>query len=369
MVPAAACDDTDREHEWARSNECHMKVEKTLRAAPAAQSPGAPPKAQRPTGRLIAVAALLAFGAAGGAWWWTHRPLPLPAGIVASNGRLEMDEIDIQTKFAGRVKELLVDEGATVQQGQVLARMDVSDLYASLAHAQAMIVAAEQTMAQCLADLDQARTMVTLMQQEIARTTALLPKGFETQQKMDQQRQQLNASLASVRAVEARYASAQASREAARQDAALIAVNIADNTLTAARSGLIQYRLAGVGEVLPSGGKVFTLLDTHYAYMDVFLPTFEAGLSVPGREARIVLDARPTKPLAAHVVFLASQNQFTPKMVETRTERDKLMFRVRVRVDDDALAGDGPPQAGMPGMAFIRVDPAARWPDLSRPVQ
>jgi HlyD family secretion protein len=60
-------------------------------------------------------------------------------------------------------------------------------------------------------------------------------------------------------------------------------------------------------------------------------------------------------------VFLADENQFTPKMVETRTERDKLMFRVRVRLDGPAAV-----QAGMPGVAYIRADANAPWPDVAK---
>ena len=326
-----------------------------------AHSPAPPPPRSR-RGRLLIVALLVAAGAGGGAWWWTHRPPPLPAGIVAGNGRLELDEIDIQTKFAGRVTAIRVDEGDAVKAGQTLAQMDVADLRAQLAHAEAMIAQAEQVITQGHADLDQARTNVPMMEREVARTQSLLPKGYATQQVLDRERQQLDAAYAQVRSVQARIAAAEAAREAARQDAALIRVNIADNTLVAPKDGLIQYRLANLGEVLPAGGKVYTLLDTHYAYMDVFLPTAEAGLAVPGREARIVLDARPSVPIAAHVVFLASENQFTPKYVETRTEREKLMFRVRVRVDAQALGEVL--QAGMPGVAYIRAEPGAAWPAL-----
>jgi HlyD family secretion protein len=275
-----------------------------------------------------------------------------------------MDEIDIQTKFAARVKDILVDEGAAVRPGQVLARMDVSDLTASLAAAQAAIAQAEANITQGQADLDQARASVPMMQREVARTESLLPRGFATQETLDRQRQELDAAQAMVRSAQAHIAAAAAARDAARQQAAFIAVNIADDTLVAPRAGLIQYRLANVGEVLPAGGKLYTLLDTHYAYMDVFLPSAQAGLAVPGREARVVLDARPGAPLPAHVTFLAEQNQFTPKMVETRTERDKLMFRVRVRIDDAALA-DGTTQAGMPGIAYIRADPTAPWPAVA----
>lgn len=342
-----------------------MNLEKKLDLAPLTHSPAPPPpRPRRATGRLVPLAVLVVGAAGGGAWWWTHRPPPLPAGIVASNGRIEMDEIDIQTKFAGRVKQIMVDEGDHVRVGQVLARMDVADLNAELARAQAMVAQADQMIAQGRADLVQSATTVTLMQREVARTSTLLPKGFATQQTLDQQRQQLDAGTAGMHSIEARIEAAQAARDAAQQDAALVGVNIADNTLVAPKEGLIQYRLANLGEVLPAGGKLYTLLDTHYAYMDVFLPTEEAGLAQPGREARIVLDARPGHPLPAHVVFLADQNQFTPKMVETRTERDKLMFRVRVRINDAALA-NGAVQAGMPGIAYIRAEPGAAWPRIA----
>ncbi|MEJ0047691.1 MAG: biotin/lipoyl-binding protein [Rhodospirillales bacterium] len=171
-----------------------MNLEKQLDLAPPTHSPAPPPPRQRrATGRLALLALLVVGAGGGGAWWWTHRPPPLPAGILASNGRLEMDEIDIQTKFAGRVKEIMVDEGDAVRPGQVLARMDVADLNAELARAEAMIAQAEQTIAQGRADLVQAGTTVTLMQREVARTTTLLPKGFATQQTLDQQRQQLDA--------------------------------------------------------------------------------------------------------------------------------------------------------------------------------
>src|ERR1700756_3034012 len=88
---------------------------------------------------------------------------------------------------------------------------------------------------------------------------------------------------------------------------------IALTTLVAPRNGPIEYRVANVGEVLPVGGKVFTMLDASYVYMDVYLPTAEAGRVRLGSEARIVLDAYPAHVIPAKVVFVSSQAQFTPK--------------------------------------------------------
>ena len=98
--------------------------------------------------------------------------------------------------------------------------------------------------------------------------------------------------------------------------------------------------------------------------MDVYLPTAQAGKAKIGTEARIVLDAYPDKPIPAHVSFLATQNQFDPKAVETKDERDKLMFRVRVRINPELLKAHVElVWSGLPGLAYVRTDPNTPWPE------
>jgi HlyD family secretion protein len=76
-----------------------------------------------------------------------------------------------------------------------------------------------------------------------------------------------------------------------------------------------------------------------------------------------VLDAYPARVIPAKVVFIASQAQFTPKTVETKDERAKLMFRVRVRIDPERLRGHAEiVRSGLPGVAYVRTDPAVGWP-------
>jgi HlyD family secretion protein len=150
--------------------------------------------------------------------------------------------------------------------------------------------------------------------------------------------------------------------DAATHDVELYSVQIADNTLVAPHEGRIQYRLANVGEVLSAGGKVFAMLDTSYVYMDIYLPAEQAGKVKFGEDARIVLDAYPNIAIPAKVSFIASQAQFTPKTVETRSERDKLMFRIRVRIDPDRLRSRAEAvRSGLPGVAYVKTDPVA-WP-------
>lgn len=309
------------------------------------------------------VAAVVAAMAVGAVFWWTHRQPAVPLGIAYGNGRLEADPIDIATKFAGRVAELHVDEGDLVRTGQVLASMDTRDLGQALEKAEAEVRQQQKAATGAEANLEQFRAQVRLAEQQMERTSTLLKKGWTTQEVFDQRRQQLDTAHALERAAAARVSQLQNAVQAARHEVALLSINIADNTLTAPRDGRIQYRLASIGEVLPAGGKVFTLLDAGYLYMDIYLPTAVAGRVRAGQEGRIVLDAYPAQPIHAKVTFISPRAQFTPKMVETQTERDKLMFRVRLRVDLDRLGGiaSGTP-SGLPGVAFVRFDDLVQWP-------
>jgi HlyD family secretion protein len=325
-----------------------------------AHSNGAKRRLRR-TAAIILVM-LLAGGGAGYYAWKAAHP-PLPVGISLGNGRVEADEIDIDTKFAGRVAELLVDIGDMVAPGQIVARMDTSDIEQSLSKSEAQARQAQRSIDEAEANLIQQQTQRTLAQQEMERTAQLLKNGWTTQEIADQRKQALDGAVAAYNAAQARVEVAHHALEAAQHDAGYYKVQIADNTLVAPKAGRIQYRLANIGEVLAAGGKVFTMLDFSYVYMDVYLPTEEAGKVKVGADARIVLDAYPDHPIPAKVSFVASQAQFTPKTVETKTERDKLMFRIRVRIDQERLAKHADAiRSGLPGVAYVRWNPALAWP-------
>ena len=329
----------------------------------------APPR-RRWRRQAVAVALLLILGAGAAiGWsWWLKGHYPLPPGIAYGNGRLEADAIDIDTKFAGRIAKLFVDEGDPVTPGQVVAMMDTRDLEASLKKSQALVDQAQRALEEAKANLAQQQTQVTLARQQLERTSTLVSKGFATIELLDQRRQQINAALAMQNALDQRVAEAQHALRAAMHDVELYRINILDNSLVAPRDGRIEYRVANVGEVLPAGGRIFTMLDAFYIYMDIYLPTAEAGRVRLGSGARIVLDAYSDHVIPAKVVFVASQAQFTPKTVETRAERDKLMFRVRVRIDPERLKGRAAiVRTGLPGIAYVRTAPSTAWPANLQP--
>ena len=338
-----------------------------LQAAPVTPVAGAEPASVPVWRRWPGFVALMLVlgGGGGGAYWWLHRPAGLPPGITFSNGRLEADEIDIDTKFAGRIAEIMADEGDMVRTGQVVARIDTRDLAAQLAAAQAQTAQAQQAILQKQANLVAMGSQLRLAAQELQRARTLVVQGYETQQVLDQRQSTFNTATSSYHETEAQIASALAAAQTAAHNADLIQVNITDDTLVAPKDGPIEYRLTNVGEVLAAGGKVFTMLDVTYVYMDIFLATPVAGKVKLGDEARIVLDALPELVIPARVAFIAAQNEFTPKAVETKQESDKLMFRIRVRIDPALLRQhEAEVRSGLPGLTYIRIDAATAWPAL-----
>ncbi len=349
-----------------RDGESAAAPPEVIRPPAVVRVPATVPPAARNRNRRWLKRGILAFVlliiTAGGTWWFRSGPA-LPPGIAWSNGRLEADEIDIDTKFAGRIARLLADEGDMVAPGQVVAVMDTQDLEASLRKSEALVRQAQRTLDAARSNVNEQKARVILARQELERAKFLTPKGFAPKELLDMRQQQMDSAIAALAAATDNVGVAEHALDAATHDAELFKVNIADNTLVAPRLGRIQYRVANVGEVLGAGGKVFTMLDASYVYMDIYLPTAEAGRVRVGADARIVLDAYPGLAIPAKVVFLADQAQFTPKTVETKSERDKLMFRVRVRIDAAVLQVHAAEvRSGLPGVGYVRLDPAVAWP-------
>jgi HlyD family secretion protein len=321
-------------------------------------------KKPRRARRLRAVIALAIILAGGGAYyWWQRLHPPLPPGIALGNGRLEADEINIDTKYAARIAEMLSDQGDLVKAGQVVARMDTRDLQASLKRSQAQAEQAQRAIDEANANLAQQQSQVILAQQQFDRATYLVQKGFQTKETLDQRQQQLDGANALLNAAKARVTQSERALDAAKHDVELYTVQIEDNTLVAPRDGRIEYRIANIGEVLPAGGHVFAMLDTSNVYMDIYLPTEQAGKVRYGADARVVLDAYPNIAIPAKVNFIATQAQFTPKTVETQSERDKLMFRIRVQIDPELLRARAERvRSGLPGIGYVKTDPAVEWP-------
>ncbi len=292
--------------------------------------------------------------------WWSYIRVPPLMGIVSGNGRLEATEIEIATKFQGRVAEILFDEGDMVKAGEIVARIDTESLEAQLREAQAMVNKAEKERAYAAALLSQRESECDLKRKKLVRYERLYKDGIVSLDKLDEARTEVEIAAASCDAAKARIANAEASVKSAVSVTERLKSDIEDCILKAPRDSRVQYRLAEPGEVLPSGGKILTTIDLDDIYMTIFLPETEAGKVRIGSDARITLDAFPERAFAAKVSFVASKAQFTPKEVETRTERQKLSFRVKVNLIN---RDDLPAKPGMPGNAYVITGNSTDWPE------
>ena len=296
--------------------------------------------------------------------WQYLQESGLPEGIASGNGRLEATQVDITTKFAGRLAEVSGKEGDNVNAGQVLARMDVRELEAELRQAQAQVTQAQKQRNAAGAVIAQRKSEVMLAEKNLARSRELYENQNIPIEQLQRSETAVQTAQAALSAAEAELALAEAAIDAARARGESVRTRIDDSALKTPLNGRVLYRLAEPGEVLPAGGKVFTVLDLTDASMTIFLPTLQAGRLRIGDEARIVLDAIPEYTIPATVSFVSPEAQFTPKEVETRTEREKLMFRVKVRIDPALIAKHGAiMKTGVPGVAYVRLGSGVAWPE------
>lgn len=335
---------------------------------------------------VIAVAAMIAVAA-----WFVLKPSDTNVGLVSGNGRIEATEINISTKLAGRVLAIMVNEGDFVKEGQLLAQMqiDVLDAQREEARAQyqqavAMVSSAEAQVAVRKSDMIAAQALVAQRESELdaaqrrfVRTKALVEEEVVSIQQFDDDRARANGAAAAVAAAQAQVATTQAAISAAESElnnaksgvvaaeAAItrIEADIADSQLTAPCDGRIQYRVAQPGEVMAAGGKILNMVDLSDVYMTFFLPETVVGQVALGSEVHIVLDAAPQYVIPARVSYVASVAQFTPKTVETTSERQKLMFRVKAQISPDLLLEHlEQVKTGLPGVAWLKLDPDMQWP-------
>ena len=339
---------------------------------------------------IVAIGAVILAGALYAAWQKLGTG-DLPDGIAKGNGRIEAVEIDVATKVAGRIKDIMVNEGDFVTAGQVLAQMDTDQLEAQRRQAEAqlrrarigvdtansLVVQREAERTAAIAVVAQQEAQLDAAERKLARSEVLAKQDNVSQQVLDNDRAAAQGAKAAVGAAQAQQAASEAAINAAKAmvvdaeaavDAAHAAiesltVEIEDSTLKATRDGRVQYRVAEPGEVLSAGGRVLNLVDLSDVYMTFFLPTSEAGRVALGAEVRLVLDAAPQYVIPARASFVADVAQFTPKTVETEVERQKLMFRVKAKIAAELLRKHiRQVKTGLPGMAYIQLDPDVAWP-------
>ena len=339
---------------------CGFAFAEAFRSVVDAEVPKMPGKQIRRILWMLFVGAALFLG------WrvYEKRMSALPTGIASSNGRIEAIQVDVSAKEPGRIAKILAREGDLVQPEQVVARMDIATLEAQLAKAKANQATTEEKATVVKSSIVRRESELRLAESEYARSKNLYSRRVASREEYDQKEAILKTAQAALDEEKAKLNTALQSVEVDKAEVKHTQTRIDDSVLKSPVKGRVLYRLAEEGEVLASGGKVLTLLNIEDVYMDLYLPGQEAARIKYGDEARIVLDAAPGRVAPAKVTFVSPEAQFTPKQVETRSERDKLMFRVKIQVPPElVMPYIDRIKTGIRGVGYVRYDDAVAWPD------
>lgn len=322
---------------------------------------------------------------------WDNFIASKQGNIFSGNGRIEATEINIAPRISGQVKEILVQEGDYVRKGQVLVYMDPDVLDAQLKEAQGILLKAQTTVASnnskliqkksekksVEASLKQREAELEVAEKRMRRSSTLVLEGAASQQTADDDKAAYKSAIAARDAVQAQIEAADAAivtaqREVVEAESAVqatignverIQADIQDSKLKSPRDGRVQYRVAQPGEVVAAGNSVVNLVDLSDVYMTFFLPTAYAGRVSIGEDVRLILDAAPQFVIPAKISFISDVAQFTPKSVETKTEREKLTFRIKAQIPEALLKEHiTEVKTGLPGMVYLRLNPEEPWP-------
>jgi HlyD family secretion protein len=282
---------------------------------------------------------------------WSRGP-QIDPNLAEGAGRIEAQEFDIASKNGGRVVSITVEEGDWVEKGAIVASMDRREIEATLRRANAEVLQAEQGLAQADAAVAQRQSDVALADAELKRAVSLRDRQYLSGAAYDQKKALHDGAEAALLLAKAQQRAAKAGIDVAKSELDRLTVLLNETEISSPKPGRVLYKLVEAGAVVSPGQRLATLLDMSDVYLTIFLPMEQAGRLTIGQEASVTLDALPDRPMPARVDFLSPRAQFTPKTVETRDERTKFMFRVKIRITDPR---DVPLNPGLPAVARIRL--------------
>jgi len=292
------------------------------------------------------------------------------------SGNIEVIQVEASFRTAGKVLERPVDEGQVVQAGQLLARLDARDLEQQVAMRRADAGTAKAGLDALLAGsrkeeieaskatLEQASADLRRLEPDEARIRDLHQKGIVSVRDFEASRAALEAARAKVRQADQQYSllrkgprnedidQARARFEQAQQALALAQTQLGYATLTAPTAGVILSKNIEPMEYVAPGTSVVTLADLGQVWLRAYVEEIDLGRVKVGQKAFVTTDSFPGKKYEGRVSFIASQAEFTPKSVQTRKERAKLVYRIKVDIPNPAMEL----KPGMPVDAEIALE-------------
>ncbi|MBP1765351.1 MAG: secretion protein HlyD family protein [Firmicutes bacterium] len=296
--------------------------------------------------------------------------------IIKVSGNIEATTVGSGFKIAGNVIQRLVDEGETVKKGQVIAKLETADLELDVANANAQLAAAQATLAQLTngsriqdvsaaqaglrsaeADKKNAAAEYSRMQQLFSQGAISAQERDRSQTmyataaaRSDQATQQLSLVIEGPRQEEIALATAKV--EQSKQILKLAQTRLGYSQITAPLDGFVLSKNIEEGEYVSPGTAVVTIGDLEQVWLKAYIAENELGKVKLGQKVSVTTDTYPNKIYNGRISFIASEAEFTPKNIQTTEERVKLVYRIKISIDNAAHEL----KPGMPADALIRLD-------------
>jgi len=227
-------------------------------------------------------------------------------GGMALSGNVEVTEVNVAFKIPGRVTTLFSDEGRQVRAGDKIALLDNAEYITQVAQSRAV--------------LDNSKAQLEKAKNDYARTEMLFKKEVMSAQQMDAAKTAYDVALAQIQQSSAQLRTSE--------------VRLRDAVLYAPVSGVVLRKNVEAGETVPAGTPIFTIGDLENPWIKVYVKEDKLGLVKLGQIAEVRVDSYPAKKYAGEVTYISSEAEFTPKNVQTQEERVKLVFGVKVKVQN-----------------------------------
>jgi HlyD family secretion protein len=300
--------------------------------------------------------------------------------LVRLNGRLEAPTVDVSPKVPGRVLEVLVREGDRVKAGDVLIKLDLGETTIAVDAARAGVDSAQSKARDLeqgnrLPDIRAAEAQIIdrkaaldLSKRELERQQYLLSRKVGTERDVDRASTELDRAAAALKVAQnqlellkegsRKFQTQQAREEVTRAQAQLRQSQTlaGESELRAPADAIVLHRLVEPGQLLGAGTPGLTLAFTTRLYVRTFIPETKLGLVRQGQPAEVTVDAFPGRTFPAHITEISMDAEFTPKAVETRTERINLVYGAKADLDG---GWKEPLVPGQPAEVTVHVQAAA----------
>ncbi len=296
--------------------------------------------------------------------------------VIKVSGNIEATTVGTGFKIAGHVAQRLVDEGASIKKGQIIAKLETADLELDVANADAQLAAAHAALAQLTngsriqdvsaaqaglrsAEADKQNAVVEYRRmQQLFSQGAISAQERDRSQTMyetaaarsDQAYQQLSLVLEGPRQEEIALAAAKV--EQSKQLLKLAQTRLGYSQIIAPIDGFVLSKNIEEGEYVSPGTAVVTIGDLEQVWLKAYIAENELGKVKLGQKVSVTTDTYPNKIYNGHISFIASEAEFTPKNIQTTEERVKLVYRIKISIDNAAQEL----KPGMPADALIRLN-------------